>query len=66
MNIKVRRFKRDDAMFCFKVRANAAKALGKLNDKRAVPALIEALKDEDPQVRANVSKALGNIGRLSK
>lgn len=53
-------------MFCFKVRANAAKALGKLNDKRAVPALIEALKDEDPQVRANVSKALGNIGRLSK
>ncbi len=44
------------------VRANAAKALGDLNDKRAVPGLIDALKDTHVIVRRKAGFALSNIG----
>ncbi len=44
------------------VRANAAKALGDLNDKRAVPGLIDALKDRHVIVRRSAAYALSNIG----
>src|SRR5207302_2123704 len=35
----------------YKVRVQAALVLGKLNDRRAVPALMQALKDENESVR---------------
>ena len=41
------------------VRALAAKALGEIKDKSAVPALIGALKDKDSKVRAEAATALG-------
>jgi len=40
---------------------DAAEALGKLKDPRAVEPLIEALKDENPDVRASAEKALEKI-----
>lgn len=43
-------------------RANAAWALGALDAKEAVPALVEALKDSDAGVREQVAWALGAIG----
>jgi HEAT repeat protein len=43
------------------LRAEVARALGKIGDARAVDALIEALKDEDSYVRKNVAWALGKI-----
>jgi HEAT repeat protein len=42
------------------VRADAA--LGMLNDPRAVPALIEALNEENFSIRINAARALGGIG----
>jgi HEAT repeat protein len=44
------------------VRWNAADALGKLKDVRAVEPLIWALKDEDEFVRERAADALGRIG----
>src|SRR5262249_43559124 len=45
-------------------RGKAAAAIGQLGPRAAsaVPALIEALKDSDAQVRVEVSVALANIG----
>ena len=39
------------------IRRNAAQSLGRLKDKRAIPPLIQALKDENNEVRkqANIS-----------
>lgn len=45
-----------------RVRDRAANALGKLGDRRAVPALIEAPGDEDAGVREHVATALGLPG----
>lgn len=44
------------------LRRNAAVALGNLRDPRALPALTEALQDEDPIVRGHAAWALGRIG----
>ncbi len=44
------------------LRRNAAVALGNLRDRRAVPALTEALGDDDPIVRGHAAWALGRIG----
>src|SRR3954465_11459145 len=49
----------------YKVRVQAALVLGKLNDKRAVPALIQALKDENETVRGVAATSLGRIGDKS-
>ncbi|MEM3071817.1 MAG: HEAT repeat domain-containing protein, partial [Candidatus Anstonellales archaeon] len=42
-------------------RNGAAIALGKIGDARAVPALIDALKDKNENVRENAAEALGEI-----
>lgn len=44
------------------IRQYAAVALGKLGDRRAVPNLIAALKDESELVRPAVAEALGRLG----
>ena len=44
------------------VRREAAEALGKLGDKRAVTPLIACLTDADSSVRFNVVEALGKLG----
>jgi beta-lactamase regulating signal transducer with metallopeptidase domain len=44
------------------VREHAASALGKLGDRRAVPALIETLRDENAVVREHAATALGTLG----
>ncbi|MDR7439423.1 MAG: tRNA epoxyqueuosine(34) reductase QueG [Armatimonadota bacterium] len=44
------------------LRRNAAVALGNLRDPRTVPALAEALVDQDPVVRGHAAWALGRIG----
>jgi hypothetical protein len=49
----------------YKVRVQAALILGKLLDKRAVPALIQALKDENESVRGVAATSLGRIGDRS-
>jgi epoxyqueuosine reductase len=41
---------------------NAAVALGNAGDRRAVPALVRALADEEPLVRAHAAWALGRLG----
>lgn len=46
-------------------RLRAAEELGKLRDKNAVPALTEALKDEDQHVRGEAAEALGKTGNPS-
>lgn len=46
----------------YKVRVQAALILGKLGDPRAVPALIQALKDSDESVRGVVATSLGKLG----
>lgn len=46
----------------YKVRVQAALILGKLVDKRAVPALVQALKDENESVRGVAATSLGRIG----
>jgi len=43
-------------------RASAAEALGYLGDKRAVPPLIEMLRDADADIRARAAGALGRLG----
>ncbi len=49
----------------YKVRVQAAIVLGKLADKRAVPALIQALRDENESVRGVAATSLGRIGDKS-
>ena len=49
----------------YKVRVQAALVLGKLDDKRAVPALIQALQDENETVRGVAATSLGRIGDKS-
>ncbi len=46
----------------YKVRVQAALVLGKLNDKRAVPALMQALRDENESVRGVAATSLGRLG----
>jgi len=41
-------------------RGDAARALGYINDPRAIDALISALKDKDTKVRRSVAYAIGN------
>lgn len=43
----------------------AAEALGLLGDRRAVPLLIEALKDDHALVRPAVAQALGRLGDVA-
>lgn len=43
------------------VRVRAAASLGRMGDKAAVPALVEALKDGEADVRREAAKALGLI-----
>lgn len=49
----------------YKVRVQAALVLGKLNDRRAVPALMQALHDENETVRGVAATSLGRIGDRS-
>jgi HEAT repeat protein len=44
------------------IRANTARALGRLKTRAAVPSLIELLLDSSPDVRARAAEALGAIG----
>src|SRR5688572_2253992 len=46
----------------YKVRVQAALVLGKLKDRRAVPALSQALRDENATVRGTAAASLGQIG----
>jgi hypothetical protein len=46
----------------WKVRMQAASVLGRLHDKRAVPALVRALSDGSEAVRGVAAGALGEIG----
>ena len=46
------------------VRRDAADALGKLKDKRAVVPLIAALKDKDRHVRHTASEALAKLSGM--
>jgi hypothetical protein len=46
----------------YKVRVQAALVLGKLNDRRAVPALMQALRDENESVRGVAATSLGRLG----
>jgi HEAT repeat protein len=43
------------------VRLSAARALGKIRDPRAVPALIVLLKDDYPEIREAAARALGEL-----
>jgi hypothetical protein len=49
----------------YKVRVQAALVLGKLNDRRAVPALMQALHDENETVRGVAATSLGRIADKS-
>lgn len=49
----------------YKVRVQAALILGKLADRRAVPALIQALHDENETVRGVAATSLGRIADKS-
>ncbi len=44
-----------------KVRTKVARALGKIGDKRVCGALIEALNDEDSDVRCAACDSLGEL-----
>lgn len=46
----------------FRVRAQAALILGKLADRRGVPPLIEALRDDNEAVRIAAAASLGKLG----
>lgn len=46
----------------YKVRVDAALVLGRLRQTRSIPALIGALKDQNPAVRASAAQSLGRIG----
>jgi Na+/melibiose symporter-like transporter len=44
------------------VREEAARALGRIGDKEAVPALVSVLSDSQSTIRIEVARALGRIG----
>jgi HEAT repeat protein len=44
------------------MRQAAARVLGQIGDRQAIPALIQALQDEDRDVRQAAAEALGQIG----
>ncbi len=44
------------------IRAHAVESLGRLGDRQAVPALIDALRDPYRLVRAYAAEALGKVG----
>lgn len=44
------------------IRKSAAKHLGTLGEKRAIPYLLKAIKDDHAQVRAEICKTLGLLG----
>lgn len=44
------------------VRKNAARTLGTLGNVEAVPALVQALKDTNHEVRLEAARALGKLG----
>lgn len=44
------------------LRAMAARALGEIRDRGAIPALIGALRDRSPEVRIAAAQALGRFG----
>jgi HEAT repeat protein len=44
------------------IRANAARALGRIRSSQSTPYLMELLKDDDARVRAAAAEALGVIG----
>jgi HEAT repeat protein len=44
------------------IRKSAARHLGTLGDKRAIESLVEALKDDEAEVRAEVCRSLGLFG----
>ena len=46
----------------YPLRRNSARALGKLGDRRAVPALIECLECDDFYVREAAAQSLGKLG----
>jgi HEAT repeat protein len=47
------------------VRANAARALGRLKSRQSVPYLMDLLQDEEWKVRASAAEALGLVGDVS-
>jgi HEAT repeat protein len=51
--------------YCF-AKGNAAEALGKIGDEKAVPLLIDALKNEDTSIRFNAIDALEAFGPKAK
>lgn len=53
---------RKDESDDYLVRQYSADALGKMSDRRAVPALIAVLKDENSLVKAAAATALGELG----
>lgn len=55
--IKALQYKKD-----WRIQRQAAEALGKIKDIRAVESLIQALKDDDMHVREKAAEALGRIG----
>jgi HEAT repeat protein len=44
---------------------NAAAALGELDDKSAIPALVEALENPNEAVRENAVSSLGDLGAVN-
>jgi HEAT repeat protein len=48
----------------WQVRSNAAEALGKLGDARAVEPLIASLKDQEAPVQVEAAVALGKLGDM--
>ena len=58
--VKALKFKGDSG-----IRVNAARALGELRNRLAIPPLIGALSDENRLVRKNAAEALGKIGDSS-
>ncbi|MDB5081194.1 MAG: hypothetical protein JWP00_3118 [Chloroflexi bacterium] len=53
---------RKDSRESWQVRRFAAQAIGKLGDRRAVPALIVSLRDENDLVPPAAAEALGELG----
>ena len=61
VNLLIKNLKNDNST----IRADAAKALGEINDTKAVYPLIQALKDEDRNVRQWSVLALVKMGGLA-
>jgi HEAT repeat protein len=59
---RLRYERRANAGMAWKVRPSAAETLGKMADKRAVDALIEALRERDSRLQRSAAEALGKLG----